>query len=1457
MFAFLAVSELCPANCVFRLLLWYVAITAIFFCPASIDDLTDTSPKVCRPYLQLRDAAWPHAEPHYKAYLKPYVDRATPYAHKFHEQVYVPASSFAIDKYNVYGAPRVSQVWNYTEGKWEEVVHPQIEAGRKWTVDRYESTLAPHVNRAIVAAGPYYEQFKTGLGEAYESTATALVPVYESALPYFQRAYEQGHHVTTDIVLPYIYKAEVSTLSFWNRKIWPQLVILYGENVEPQLLRIKERLGRYKDGKKLEAAAESADADSLSTAASSSLSSAASSASSIASAGTGSEHPESAKPVETEMSEAEIREKIESDLAAWQKKFLKASDKGTEDLKERISEITDKQISFQAHEVGKAHLVKLEEVIDSATSNVKAKLISVVNSLPDDASEEDEDAAHKKIQSAIREQGGKIRTEALKIRDWKIDYDNETSSLVSAALQNTLDVMDSIRDLGLQEIGMRWAWMEGVTYKDWSRYHELKKTFDEWRNKIEDVATEHEGVAKAKEEGETIYDDGMEKASAAASELVRLHKVAEWKIAARDATDDFSDRVVPPRAAKKAQEVLDNVEEAVSDSGDKVSSVAAEASDTAGDVLSSLSSLVLGEEPTGTFEKAASSASSALVDAESAISSGSSRLSSSADEVAGTVLSAAKKKTDQASSAIIGTPAPVSEPVLSEASSSAESISSEISQAIPREEASSTISSLYSEASDAVPSEKAADMLDSMSSAASESVEAASSAIPTEEASSVASSASKKVFGGAMAAHVEAKQIVLDTPFDDEQSYSDAIASMISVAGEKASDLTKAISDAMVPTATSQETVESMTSLASEQYVKAMAAASSVLYGKEPGIFESLSSDLADRYLQAVTAYVITILPATHSTGYLLTESTCRASYAIYGTPTPVMESYLAKVTSGYSTAMSSISAMASSRLSQGLAFATAQFTSAKAAVGATPEPWHQQYLSEAQKRYYEGIGLAHDQYSSYVAAASSVIYGAPTPSYQLWASAVSESLFGTTPSAYESLMSAANAQYAAAVGVASQVFASATATSKPGYLEQASSAYDAAVSSASSYLSQASESASIAVYGTPQPTLQSLLSVAAEQYSDAMNRAAGKFAIMTSSSKRPAATFIEKANSQYSAAVESASSLLNDAWSSASIAVYGEPTPTLQAWANAARDWNSDTYVKASANWESLINAASSSIYGTPPPFTEAAWSSASSFHAQATSAAAEQYNSISSLFSELLVGREPDFTESVMSRLSSAYYTGAPNLASSASSYAADAYASASSVVSTIFTPPPTLEAILESVTEELDSAVSAASIGIYGTGTGSVESATSAAAEAVSSASSVLSEKIHGTEPAWYEKAQETLGLLNEEAGRRISEALFGTPTGTVESATSAAAEAYASVTSVVGGKVNSAIYGPEQGVFESATSRVAEAVESAKAALADLITRANQGGEDAQNAAASSIESAASSASSAASSLKDEL
>lgn len=695
--------------------------------------------------------AAPHIEPYYDSYLKPYVEQARPHVERYNEKYYSPAATFAKHNYDIYGAPRVAQLQSYTDEAWKTNVKPRLEIRRRWAAQQYEENLAPHVHQVVAVTSPYITSTTTKIAEIYEST---IVPTFERVVPYLQDFYVQGRHIAFQVVLPYLHVARQKTLDFVERSIRPQLVVLYGENVEPQLTKISERLGRYKDSKKLQAAVSEAD-----------ISSKTSSASATASSSINQSTP---APVVDQ--KVDTREKIQSDLKVWQQKLSKAADKGTEDLQGRIEEITSRQIGNQAHGVGKALVVQLEETAKSSTNSLLEKINAAITSLPQDADEEDENIAYESILSTIRSTGRNVRDKAQAVRTWKQHYDRDTTALVEAALESTLKVIDNIRDLGLQEIGMRWAGMEGVTYKDWSKYHDLKSTFDEWRGGVEAAARKHQGLTKAQEEGEIVQESAMNAAEKAAKELTRLKDVARWKIDARDSSPDFSTRVLPAKAKK----VVENIKDTVISASEAVSS--------------SISAALPSSQ--GTIESVGSVAASQAGDISDMVKS-----------QVDSVVSAASTKTEEASSLIIGTPAPASESIMSGVSTG---------------------------------------------------VESASSVVANQ-----ASAASRKVFGGAMAANVEAKQIVLDDEFADEDTVSDKVQSMMSVAGDKAADLTNAVSEALQlkPTQT-QGNIESVTSAAGEQYQKAMSAASSALYGTTPAFAESVSSSVSEKYAQAVTAYV-------------------------------------------------------------------------------------------------------------------------------------------------------------------------------------------------------------------------------------------------------------------------------------------------------------------------------------------------------------------------------------------------------------------------------------------------------------------------------------------------------------------------------------------------------------------------------------------------------------------------
>jgi hypothetical protein len=590
---------------------------------------------------------------------------------------------------------------------------------------------------------------------------------------------------------------------------------------------------------------------------------------------------------------------VAKDLKTWQEKFAKAADEGSDELEERITEITDRLVQNQAQGVGKALIIELEETVKSSLKTLKKSIISIVKDSKD--TETSEDA----LGAAVRKAGVAIKEKAQAVRTWRQSYDRETNSLVEKSAETTFEILDHIRDLGLQEIGMRWAWTEGVTHKDWKKYHQLKNKFDEWREDVEKVVGEHPGLEKARAASEEVESHAMTIAEDAAKELARLKQTGRWKISAKDSSDDFSTKHMPAAAAAGAQKVMDKVSElseaVAPTSQGTVESVVSVASSSVAHAASSASSVAASQVENA--QSAASSVSASIVgtpqgSVKSVISVGSASASRLADQASSSIIgnsqgtaegvaSVAKASgssiVDQASSSIIGTPQGSVESVASVASESASSLSAKASSSVIgkesgiAEEASDSVksaasvvsrsgSSLSDAASSAISSgsseisegaSKASSALSSgtssIASSLSKSSTAASSSI-SSAASSASSTASKKVWGGAMAEHVEARQIVFEDIVDDsdDTSFSEKLQSMASEAGDRYSDITKAVSEALLgPTST--QTIH-VTKLAADKYSSALSAASVALYGTEQGTGESVSSVIASRYSDAVAA---------------------------------------------------------------------------------------------------------------------------------------------------------------------------------------------------------------------------------------------------------------------------------------------------------------------------------------------------------------------------------------------------------------------------------------------------------------------------------------------------------------------------------------------------------------------------------------------------------------------------
>jgi hypothetical protein len=805
-----------------------VIIVALFQCPSSITELNESSPRICKPYIRARSHIQPYLQPYYDSYAGPYVDRARPYAEQLNQRVVSPATKIAQQNYNKYAAPRIDQFKAYGQQQWQKTVVPQVVLAQKKAAEVYDASVAPHVKKASSVAEPYYGAARDNAINVHQNH---ILPVLDTSTPYLMRAYNSTKDFALTTGLPYLQRVWSSVLIFVDGTLWPKVKGLYGDNVKPQLVMISERIAKYQEGRKMKAVMDEVEssiesASATTTMVSSQTSLSTSLESLVGQASTTQEPSASARSLTAEEQIAAAREQIASDLHTWQEKFAVAADNGSEDLADRVREIVEGLMRSSIEGEGKGLATALSKASDLEMANVKTSINTVVSQLPDDASSSDIEQGEKTILDSIRASGLSIRNRANAVRQWYNKFEAEIDQRAAAAADSTLDVLDSIRDLGLQEIGMRWAWMEGVTYKDWAKYHELKKQFEEWRSEVRDVALKHEVLEKAKKAAENIVEDSMDLAAGAAKELARLRDVGKWKVAARDSSDNFDTRIMPAPAVSAASEIAESLqvasESVLGTSQGSAESFASQAIESVASAASSASAAFFGTEQ-GTVESLISRAIHASEGASSTI-----------------LGEKSKGPIEIASPSASGTTSLVSESMTSATDALGASAIS----------LSETPSSVVSDASSTIsPSSVTPEIADSPSLS-----EKSVASVTSPSVSSEASPASKSIFAGAMAEKVGSRGPILDDMVDDneESTYSETMQSLVNEAGDRYADVTKAVSEALF--GTTQGTMESITFLASEQYSSALAAASSVLYGSTLGPGESIASVASAKYSDAVAA---------------------------------------------------------------------------------------------------------------------------------------------------------------------------------------------------------------------------------------------------------------------------------------------------------------------------------------------------------------------------------------------------------------------------------------------------------------------------------------------------------------------------------------------------------------------------------------------------------------------------
>ncbi|KAH6898214.1 hypothetical protein B0T10DRAFT_472008 [Thelonectria olida] len=1068
-----------------RLSTWAAILTILFKCPSSIDKCDENSPFICKPYFQVKNTISPHLQPYYDQYAAPYVEVARPYYNIADNKIWKPTRSYAVQ----YAAPWVDKAQQHAWAQWEKNGQPQLSKYQGLVQEKYDQSVAPYVTRASDAVGPYYDIARTNVLQMYYEY---FMPSYEFVHPYGIQGYNAASEFTTKTALPNAYWVWNKTYAFLDAQVWPHLRVLYIQNVEPQLIRIGERLGRFKVQDKAKTAYDNTTSSVVKDSAPSSFSRPApqSTSSSLptSEAPAASQSVESETEVEAKSQQApedfsdqylnpvqppevaenetekrrKAREMVTQDLAIWQNKFAAQADDGATDLEERVDEIAKRMIAQNAKTTGRELFNQLESTIELELQELKSKISSLV-----EVADERPDSVQGQVIDAVRSAGMAIKKRAQAIRQWRESYDKELQNTVIAVADIHFQILDETRSLALQHIGMRWAWTDGVTYKDWAKYHELKATLNEWTEQLKQLIVTHPSLLQAQDASAQVEDEGMEIASSAAKELARLKEVARWKITARDATDNFdSDEMklaaeaaldaqaaeIAEAAAAEASSEVPSVDQLLSDITEDLTTDAvpvddaapttdAAVSDTAFDDFDSLVGETTNEAASSTpdapilesvIENVDSSPiglademeSSDIIDegfsfASSFVAEGEETATVLTDEVVETVEDLASEASEAASSIFEEATSEATEAVQPQESTSTEFIASEASEVLLAD--SFTIVGNESD-------EPAAAVDEAIETEAEDSL----NDNPVDQPSQVPQSDDepvKRVMFGAVAQKVPERQVVLDD-YDDEEG--DNVITKASKAAQEA------YSDAV--------------SRASDQYSSALSVVSAQIYGTPEPVHNQLFSSVSAAYQNAVAA-----------ASEKLSNAVDAAASGVQGTP--------ATTTTPTLVDWEYAESIAAQRLNEGKLWAEIQYQSALIALGlatATPTATAsmEKYYEQAKFNYYAGLGMAQDRYYSFIAGASSAlssITATPTPTTNIASSA--SSLASVAQESASSAISAAGSSIASVAKAADDSVSSVVDSAN----EKISNAGLAIADNWSNVIAEMSAQ----IYGEPTPTAQ------------------------------------------------------------------------------------------------------------------------------------------------------------------------------------------------------------------------------------------------------------------------------------------------------------------------------------------------------------------------------------------------
>lgn len=507
---------------------------AVFYCPSDLDNVSDATPKVCKSYLTARARLTPAVLKYYNEYASPYVQAVKPHAERAHEKVVKPAGAFAERHYRTYGEPHVERGIEYSRRRWQDSVDPKLREYQRIAHARYDAHIAHRARRVCAATAPHHETVRAVfrfVRHHFNFIRSFYVDRYNRHVyPVLLHAYDVSYDVTTTRVLPYLKRVSVAFVEFLNGPVRGHVSGLYSQNVEPQLVRISQKLASYREAQENKAkptghegVSRSATGARLTSADASESSARRASQAATAAAAPGNNNPD--KRIS--------RKEINQDLSDFEARLTAAAKKGSASLYERVSDIVAKKSESDP-------AARLEEMIAHLETVVKQELGALRNKtktanaaqegLPVESGLTGQQESLDHFKEAVKSSGSAIRNAAQEIRSFVSDLDSELVTEVSSSVNTTVEVLASVRDLSLQQVSAKWAYVDGVVYEDWEKYHALKRLLSQWQSDLTNVAFLHKGLVELRGATDALLVRGVAIAEDAAVELKKIKEDGLSKI---------------------------------------------------------------------------------------------------------------------------------------------------------------------------------------------------------------------------------------------------------------------------------------------------------------------------------------------------------------------------------------------------------------------------------------------------------------------------------------------------------------------------------------------------------------------------------------------------------------------------------------------------------------------------------------------------------------------------------------------------------------------------------------------------------------------------------------------------------------------------------------------------------------------------------------------------------------